>query len=42
MGELKYLLKKLPKLENELDAFASDITKISDNQPPMPTVALWE
>ena len=42
LGELKYLLKKLPKLENELDAFASDITGISDNQPPMPTVALWE
>lgn len=42
LGELKHLLKKLPKLENELDAFASDITKISDNQPPMPTVASWE
>lgn len=42
LGELKHLLKKLPKLENELDAFASDITEISDNQPPMPTVALWE
>jgi len=42
LGELKNLLKKLPKLEKELDAFASDIAKISNNQPLMPTVALWE
>jgi len=31
LGELKNLLKKLPKLEKELDAFASDIAKISNN-----------
>jgi len=42
LGELKNLLKKLPKLEKELEAFVSDIEKISNNQPLMPTVALWE
>ena len=39
---MKNLLKKLPNLEKELDAFASDIAEISNNQPLMPTVALWE
>ena len=33
LGELKNLLKKLPRLEDELDAFASDIEEISRNQP---------
>ena len=42
LGELKNLLKKLPKLEKELDAFASDIAEISNNQPLMPTGDLWE
>jgi hypothetical protein len=42
LGELKNLLKKLPKLDEELEAFVSDIAKISNNQPLMPTVALWE
>jgi len=42
LGELKSLLKKLPKLAKELDAFASDIAKISNNQPLMPTGDLWE
>ena len=42
LGELKNLLKKLPRLENELDAFASDLEKISQNQPLMSTGDLWE
>ena len=42
LGELKTLLKKLPRLEEELDAFASDLEEISKNQPLMSTEDLWE
>lgn len=42
LSELQTLLKKLPKLEEELDAFASDIEDISRNQPLMSTGVLWE
>ena len=42
LGELKILLKKLPRLEDELDAFASDLKEISRNQPLMSTGDLWE
>ena len=42
LGELKNLLKKLPRLENELDAFASDLEEISRDQPLMSTGDLWE
>ena len=42
LGELKTLLKKLPRLEEELDAFASDLEEISRNQPLMSTGDLWE
>ena len=41
LGELKNLLKKLPRLENELDAFASDLEEIIRNQPLMTTEDLW-
>ena len=41
LGELKTLLKKLPRLEEELDAFASDLEEISSNQPLMSTGDLW-
>ena len=41
LGELKTLLKKLPKLEEELDAFASDLEEISRNQPLMSSGDLW-
>jgi hypothetical protein len=41
LGELKILLKKLPRLEEELDAFASDLEEISRNQPLMSTEDLW-
>ena len=42
LGELKTLLKKLPNLEEELDAFASDLEEIYRNQPFMSTGDLWE
>jgi len=42
LAELKNLLKKLPRLERELDAFGSDIEEIIDNQPLIPTGDSWE
>ena len=42
LGELQALLNKLPKLEEELDAFASDLEEISKNQPLISTGGLWE
>ncbi len=42
LGELKTLLKKLPRLGEELDAFASDLEEISRNQPLMSMGDLWE
>ncbi len=42
LGDLRNLLTKIPKLEKELDAFASDIAEISNNQPLMPSGDLWE
>ena len=42
LGQLKFLLKKLPRLEEELDAFATDLEEISINQPLMSTGNLWE
>jgi len=41
LGELKTLLKKLPRLEEELDAFASDLEEISRKQPLMSMGDLW-
>jgi antitoxin (DNA-binding transcriptional repressor) of toxin-antitoxin stability system len=41
LGELKTLLKKLPRLEEELDAFASDLEEISRKQPLISTGDLW-
>jgi antitoxin (DNA-binding transcriptional repressor) of toxin-antitoxin stability system len=41
LGDLKALLKRLPRLEEELDAFASDLEEISGNQPLMSTGDLW-
>ena len=42
LGERKGLLKKLPRLDTELDAFASELEEISRNQPLMSTEDLWE
>ncbi len=41
LGDLKTLLKQLPRLEEELEAFASDLEEISGNQPLMSTGDLW-
>ena len=41
LGELKTLLKKLPRMGEELDAFASDLEEISRNQPIMSMGDLW-
>jgi hypothetical protein len=41
LGELKTLLKKLPRLDEELDAFASDLEEIYRNQPVMSKGDLW-
>jgi len=41
LGELKTLLKKLPRLGEELDAFASDLEEISRDQPIISTGNLW-
>jgi len=42
LGELKTLLKKLPRLEEELETFSSDLKEIARNQPLMSTGDLWE
>jgi len=42
LGELKALLKKLPRLGEELDSFASDLEDISKDQPIMAMGDLWE
>ena len=42
LGELQTLLKKLPRLEEEMEAFASDLEEISRNQPLISTGDLWE
>ena len=42
LNELQTLLKKLPRLEEELDDFATDLEEISRNQPLMSTGDLWE
>ncbi len=41
LGDLKTLLKNLPRLEEELDAFATDLEEISRNQPLMSTGEIW-
>ena len=42
LGEFKALLKKLPRLDEELDAFAADLEDIRKDQPPVVTGNLWE
>ncbi len=42
LGELKALLKKLPKLDEELDAFAADLEDIRIDQPLVAMGDLWE
>ena len=42
LGELKTLLKSLPRLGDELDDFAADIEKVYEDQPIMPLGDLWK
>jgi len=42
LRELKLLLKKLPRLDEELDAFLADIENIRKDQPLLPKGDLWE
>ena len=42
LGELKVLLKRLPRLGEELDAFAEDLENIYKDQPVVPMGDLWE
>jgi hypothetical protein len=42
LDDLPNLLKNLPRLEEELEAFATDLEEIFRNQPLMPKGDLWE
>jgi len=42
LKELKPLLKGLPRLDEELDAFAADLEGIRKDQPPLPEEGMWE
>ena len=42
LGELKALLKNLPRLDEELDAFAADLEDIRKDQPIMTMGDVWE
>ncbi len=42
LGELKAMLKKLPRLNEELDDFAADLEDIRKDQPVMTMGDLWE
>jgi len=41
LRELKRLLNELPRLDEELDAFAADLENIRKDQPPLPKGDLW-
>ena len=41
LGELKGLLKKLPRLNEELEAFAADLEDVWKDQPLMAEGDLW-
>jgi len=42
LGELKRMLKKLPRLDDELDCFAADLDDIWKEQPLLPKGEVWE
>ncbi len=42
LGELKDLLKKLPRLDEELDDFAADLEDIRKDQPLVVMGDLWK
>ncbi len=41
LDELTDLMKKLPRLGDELDAFAKDLADIGKEQPPVTAEDLW-
>ena len=42
LEELKSILKELPKLDDDLEAFAADLESLSRHQPSLPEESLWE
>ena len=42
LKELKALLEELPRLDDELDAFAKDVEDIVECGPPLPREGAWE
>ena len=42
LGELKRMLKNLPRLDEELDSFAADLEGIRKDQPLLPKGDIWE
>jgi antitoxin (DNA-binding transcriptional repressor) of toxin-antitoxin stability system len=42
LGELPRMLKKLPRLDDELDDFAADLEEIWKEQPHLPKGKIWE
>jgi hypothetical protein len=42
LGELDVLLRKLPRLDEELDAFAADLKNMWKDQPLVPMGDVWE
>ena len=42
LRDLKGLLKKLPKLDEELESFAADLEDIWKKQPQLPEGKIWE
>ena len=42
LKELKSSLKELPRLNEELDAFADDLEAISSSHSPLPEESSWE
>jgi len=42
LGELKVLLKKLPRLNEEMDNFVADLEGIRKDQPAITMGDLWE
>lgn len=42
LRELKLLLRKLPRLDDELEAFAEDLQNIWKDQPILPKGEIWE
>ncbi|UCD81958.1 MAG: hypothetical protein JSW26_11180 [Desulfobacterales bacterium] len=42
LSDLKGLLKKLPKLDEELESFAADLEDIWKKQPQLPEGKIWE